>query len=163
MGARMTGMDIGQLKHLVVAPTLEALALSGTAAINLVTGTALAESNAAYLSQQGGGPALGLWQMEPATHDDCWANFLRYWPDANYTRAVTAMLGSDIPRVQQLVSNLRYACAMARLRYFRAPDPLPAPQDPLALSRYHKAWYNTALGAADATVNAALFARAIAA
>lgn len=40
----MSGIDAGQLKHLVVAPALAALGLDGDVAVNLVTGTALAES-----------------------------------------------------------------------------------------------------------------------
>lgn len=71
MQAATNGLDVGQLKHLIVAPALAALGLGGDSAVNLVTGTALAESRAAYVRQLGGGPALGLWQMGPATHDDC--------------------------------------------------------------------------------------------
>lgn len=159
----MSGIDIAQLKHLVVMPTLMGLQLYSPSAVNLLTGTALAESRATYLHQNGGGPALGLWQMEPATHDDCWVNFLDFFPDAGFTLAVEAMLTQDIPSVQQMVSNLRYACAMARIKYYRAPAPLPAADDAAGLSAYHKTVFNTALGAADAAANIPLFQQAIAA
>src|SRR5258708_26545125 len=33
-----------------------------------------------FRSQLGGGPAVGLFQMEPTTHDDCWTNFLNFRP-----------------------------------------------------------------------------------
>ena len=49
-----------------------------TAAEELVLGTAIVESSLIYISQHGAGPALGLWQVEPATHDDLYANYLSY-------------------------------------------------------------------------------------
>jgi len=159
----VTGLDPSQLKALIVGPVLQAMGLYSTSAVNLVTGTALAESKAAYLVQSGGGPALGLWQMEPATHDDCWVNFLDFFPDAAFTLALEAMLTKDIPSVQQLVGNLRYACGMARIRYYRASPPLPNAKDAAALSAYHKANYNSALGAANAAANVVWFEQAIAA
>jgi hypothetical protein len=57
----MTGLNIPHLKYDVIESTLVALGLASTAALNLVTGTALVESGAQYLVQNGGGPALGLW------------------------------------------------------------------------------------------------------
>ncbi|QNT79169.1 hypothetical protein [Entomobacter blattae] len=74
------GLDVGQLKHAIITPALATLGLASEAAINLVTGTALAESHARYVKQIND-PALGLWQMEPATHKDIWQNYLHYKPD----------------------------------------------------------------------------------
>ncbi|QDH24047.1 hypothetical protein D5366_00850 [Neokomagataea tanensis] len=155
------GIDLTQLKRCVIEPSLKDLGLGGEVAVNLLTGTALAESRAAYLKQIGGGPALGLWQMEPATHDDCWNNYLRYSGARHYAVILEGMLAPDQPRCQQMVSNLRYACAIARIRYYRAKEALPAVSDASALSRYHKVWYNTCLGAADYKANIALFQAAI--
>ncbi|GEM15525.1 hypothetical protein AD929_04800 [Gluconobacter potus] len=157
----MSGIDAGQLKHLVVAPALAALGLDGEVAVNLVTGTALAESRGTYVRQIGGGPALGLWQMEPATHDDCWVNFLCYPVGKRFERILQGMLSQDLPRSAQLVSNLRYASAMARIRYYRVSAPLPSTSDPAALSRFHKQYYNTAAGAADPLSNIPYFRQAV--
>lgn len=154
-----TGLDISQLKHEIIAPTLQAIALDGPAAVNLVTGIALAESRAAYL-RQFNGPALGLWQMEPATHDDCWTNFLNSTAQSVLRGRIEGLLSPE-PRLTQLVSNLRYACAMARVRLFRAPAPLPSATDAVALSAYHKQFYNSVLGAANAGANRVLFQAAI--
>ncbi|MFT9424981.1 MAG: hypothetical protein ABF570_07600, partial [Acetobacter syzygii] len=74
----MQGLDLAQFKALLVRPVLAQIGLAGAAAVPLVTGTALVESGLVWLRQNGGGPALGLWQMEPATHDDCWRNFLAF-------------------------------------------------------------------------------------
>ena len=157
----MNGLDLGLLKHCVVVPTLEALGLAQPAAINLVTGTALVETRCVYLRQLGSGPALGLWQMEPETHDDCWVNYLNFPARHALHVTIKAMLAPDLPPLTQLVTNLRYACAMTRVRYLRAPAPLPDARDAAALSAYHKRYYNTVLGAADAAANRAMFAEAL--
>ncbi|WP_328286209.1 hypothetical protein [Kozakia baliensis] len=102
----MEGVDISQFKHLIVVPTLAALGLGSPSAVNLVTGTALAESRGAYLRQINGGPALGFWQMEPATHDDCWENFLNFPAQSRLKRVLEGMLSNDLPKCAQLVSNL---------------------------------------------------------
>ncbi|MBB2200683.1 hypothetical protein [Gluconacetobacter tumulisoli] len=161
----MGGIDPAQLKWRVVAPTLAALpaGLAGDAAVNLLTGTALAESGGAFLAQLGGGPALGLWQMEPATHDDIWRSFLSDARFGEIAARVRRMSCADLPRVQQLVGNLRYGCAMARLAYYRAPDVLPDAGDAAGMSALHKRVYNTARGAADPIITIAAFRRAIAA
>ncbi|GBR14014.1 hypothetical protein [Gluconobacter frateurii] len=157
----MNGLDVGQLKHLVVEPTLTGLGLGGSSAVNLLTGTALAESRGTYLKQIGGGPALGLWQMEPATHDDCWDNFLRFPVGKRLGGILEDMLAPDLPRSAQMVTNLRYACAMARIRFYRVKDALPVASNPYALSRYHKVHYNTVLGAADSAANVIFFKAAL--
>ena len=90
------------------------------------------------------GPALGIFQIEPATHADVWANYLAY--RENLAGRV-ASLASEQPRLDQLVWNLAYATAIARLIYYRRPEPLPAADDLAGLARYWKAHFNTALGA----------------
>lgn len=157
----MSGLNLPQFKAQIVQPVVMAIGQSGDTAVNLLTGTALAESGLCYLKQIQG-PAFGLFQMEPATHDDCWANWLRYQPDlAQRILLLCGLTGS--PDAGAMVWNLRYACALARVKYLRAPAPLPAANDAAALSAYHKQNYNTALGAANAAHNVGLFQQAIAA
>lgn len=162
MNAAGTGLDLSDLKVRVIAPALARIGMDGAAAVNLLAGTALVESGCRRLVQDGGGPALGLWQMEPFTHDDIWATFLS---DARLSslRGAVLDLASQWPaRVSQLPGNLPYACAMARLKYYRAPGPLPAADDAAAQCRYWKSNYNTALGAGAADgPHIALFQRAI--
>jgi hypothetical protein len=80
-------LDPEQLRIFVVRPTLEALDLWSQAAENLVIGTAAQESHLTYIDQKEPagrrpriGPGLGLWQMEAATHDDIWHNWLTAKP-----------------------------------------------------------------------------------
>lgn len=144
----MTGINLTQLKQNVVQPVLAAFPAqyNSRAAEVLLLGTGLHESNAGEaLRQIGGGPALGWLQMETATHDDCWANFLKYQPDL-----AAAVRRFQVPSAGagQMVWNLAYAAAMARVKYIRAPAVLPAADDYAGLATYYKAVFNSSLGAA---------------
>jgi hypothetical protein len=138
-------VNLDNLRELVIRPALQYIELWSQAAENLVLGTALVESNAEYLHQVKG-PALGLWQMEPATHDDIWENFLKYngtlrdWLDEITTPAHITLGASE------MIGNLYYGAAMCRLHYRRVAEPLPAAKDPEAMAAYWKAHYNTPLG-----------------
>jgi hypothetical protein len=46
-----------------------------------------------------------------------------------------------------LKTNDRYAAAMCRIKYLRAPDALPSENDIQAMANYWKKYYNTPLGA----------------
>lgn len=136
------GIDPAQLRQYVVVPVLDQLGLLSDTAVNLVLGTAMHESHLTYLHQIGG-PALGLWQMEPFTHDDCWSNFLFFRTDL--AAIIRSIAGSQKPAAEDMIGDLRYACAMARIRYRRVPGGLPL-NTPKALTAYWKQYYNTPLG-----------------
>lgn len=140
--------NLTQVKTRIIQPVLNALGplWDSQAAANLLTYTFLAESGGGQnIVQLGGGPALGPFQMEPATHDDCWANFLAYQQELaaiGKQLACGGNVGSS-----QMVGNWSYAAFMARVRYIRAPQALPAPNDAAGIANYHKTVYNTSLGA----------------
>jgi len=162
----MTGINITQLKALVIRPVLAMLPpqWASATAVNLLAGTVLVESSGIYLTQLGGGPALGICQMEPITHNDCFATFLNYPDQAILKSAVLALLAPQPPSpLDQLPGNLFYAVAMARIKYIRAPDPLPNANDADGLADYHKTFYNSSLGATQVDASSLLFAQAIAA
>jgi len=88
----------------------------------LILGTACQESGCGHwLHQVGGGPALGIWQQEPDDHDDIFANFLAYKP--NLLAKVSAL--TVLCAAEQMIWNLKYACAMCRIHYLRVPEPIP--------------------------------------
>jgi hypothetical protein len=73
--------NMGIFVRATIGPVLRQLGLDEyrmQAAEELLLGTALQESGLIYRRQLNNGPALGLFQMEPATHDDIWADFLTY-------------------------------------------------------------------------------------
>ena len=135
-------ININDLRTHVIQPVLKRLELYSPAAEQLLLATAMAESKLEYL-QQVRGPARGIYQMEPATHDDIWRNFLRY-KDRLANNVAVCMTAES--RIDQLRSNLAYATAMCRVHYFRVPAPLPAAGDALGIARYWKQYYNTNLG-----------------
>jgi len=138
------GLDLDQFRLRVVRPTLHYMQLHSQAAENLLVGTALTESRLKFI-QQLGGPALGLYQMEPATFRDVYDNYLSYRPDLVWT---VNQLRDRRPTTmeEELVYNMAFATAMARVHYRRVPAPLPDAADAMGLAKYWKIHYNTSLG-----------------
>jgi len=133
----------GQFRDLVGRVLLE-WDLHSLEAVELLLGTAAQESDLGrYLRQVGGGPALGAFQVEPATHRLIWKWVRRNRPDleerlrgARYSEGSAAALEWD----------LRYSILMARILYLSIPSPLPAVDDVAAQARYWKVHYNTIHG-----------------
>lgn len=161
----MTGIDGINLKDLanyVITPTLTILGLYSKSAEQLLAGTYVVESlmkGEARLHQVGGGPARGIYQMEPATLTDCFNSYLRYRPEL--LAKVRHLMCVNMDQVQQLDGNLYYATAMARIKYLRASSPLPPVGNAVAMANYHKIWYNSRQGDADVFKNTAVFAHVI--
>jgi hypothetical protein len=160
----MSGIDITQFKYDIVTPTLVTLvgfnpALNSPAAVNLITGTALVESGLVYLEQLGSGPALGVCQMEPATHDSLWANYINYHP--TLASILETIAGSAKPSSELLVTNLAYSVAMARIKYWDSVYAMPEATDAVGLANMHKTVYNSADGAASVAINTPKFQEAI--
>jgi len=128
-----------------IQKTLEPLGLYSPDAEELLIATAAQESLLGTYRTQMGGPALGVMQMEPATFNDIWANYLAYKTDlGNKIRALVPglMMPSDMR------DNDPFAIAMARVHYLRAPGMLPSATDLAGLWAYYKRVWNTPLGAA---------------
>lgn len=149
-------IDHRQLRRYVIRPVLETLGVYSQPAEELLVLTAAHESRLGqFLHQVGGGPAIGIFQMEPATHDDIWRNWLHHRPQLagkvgdfcvpGFEDATAG--GEQQPDSGQMAGNLYYATAMCRCHYLRVPDPLPAADDVEGLADYWKTHYNTALGA----------------
>ena len=107
------------------------------AAVNLLLGTAAQESwFGTVFRQTGGGPAIGAFQMEPATFNWLREKFASNYPWMLFRREAAEMEW-----------DLSLAILMARLRYRVVPAPLPAADDVHGLATYWKAYYNTPAGA----------------
>lgn len=132
---------------LVINPALETLGMHSQAAVELLLGTALQESGLRSLRQAGGGPALGLFQMEPATHDDIHLNFLAFRPDLQ--DKLRSLCSLFLP--EALAGSLWYSAAMCRLHYYRKAEPLPAAGNIPDQASYWKRHYNTPLGKGSVT------------
>lgn len=151
-------IDIDDLRTLVVRPTLQKLKLHSEAAENLIIGTGITESHLSHLRQMGNGVALGIFQMEPATHKDIWRNFLTGEAHHELYQVMAEIAGGVTGMVpQNMVGNLYYATAMCRVHYLRVKDPLPDAKDAVGLADYWKRWYNTESGAGRAAGAVAKF------
>lgn len=130
----------------IIQPTLLHLSLDSKAAQILVLGTAVHESTIGGVTklEQVGGPALGIYQIEPATEEDVWMNFLRFRPELR--RKVEDLISPYPSRVDQLRGNLYYATAICRIVYYRRKEPLPLETDLKGLAAYWKQFYNTPIG-----------------
>lgn len=154
------GLDPDQLRKLVIRPTLQALSLWSPAAENLVLGTGIVESKLRFLHQVGGGPALGLFQMEPFTHNDLWRTTLWGKELGMKIGNLARPFSGAAPDPREMVWNLRYAAAMCRVLYRRIKAPLPS-NDGLELAEYWKRYYNTPLGAGTVAKAAPVFEFAV--
>ena len=138
-------MTIDDFQKTVVQEALRRVSHPDLNAEKLLMGTAVHESGGLKFTRQiGGGPARGYFQMEGATHDDCWANYLAF----RHTLAAkvrTCLLVGQEPTADILETNHLYAAAMARVRYMRAPGAIPSTGDGIA--KYWKDNYNTIKGA----------------
>jgi hypothetical protein len=127
------------LKAYVIIPALQLMGekYSSDVAVQLLLATAAQESHMGEYLHQVNGPALGIYQMEPATFVD------------TLTRA-TNILGAIYPASpsERLIYDLRYATIVARAKYWLDPHPLPQPGDINGLWEIYKRAWNTNLGAA---------------
>ena len=164
-------MNLTQVKTLAVIPALTALgnalhALDVPAAIPLLVGTGLVETDYAFLAQFPTGPAAGFWQMEwglaTTTYEDCWTNFLNFPANRAVASAVLAFGGCvSQPPGSLMQTNMLFACAMARIKYWRSPLPLPAASDAAGMAGYWKDVYNSSGGAGAVETATPLFQQAI--
>ena len=135
------------LRQFIIKPALEAINSYSLDAEELLMFTCAAESLGGFLLHQINGPALGIFQMEPATYHDIWRNFINLKPRLS-TMFATNLNLSTIPKEEELIYNLKLAAVMARTHYLRVKEPLPKHDDIEAIWNYYKKYYNTNLGKA---------------
>lgn len=124
----------------------EQVGLCNPSSRNLLMGTAIQESRLMYMRQIGG-PALGFMQVEPATLQDTYDNFLDFAHNERIKIAVESFMMPDMTRRENLISSPCYGVAIARIKYWRHPAPLPEADDVQGLAEYWKRIYNTPEGA----------------
>lgn len=140
------GMNIRDFRLEIVRPTLQFIGLWSQSAENLILGTAAVESGIARIRQLGNGPAISVYQIEPSTHIDV----IRYLAtNEQLCERVNLLRTSQSNPNWELAFNLAYSTAIARVKYYMEPSPLPPADDIEALGGYWKRHYNTYLGAGN--------------
>jgi len=134
-----------QFTALILRPALEEIDLYSLKAERLLLGTMAQESNFGTYLKQVNGPALGIFQMEPRTYYDLWNTILK-----NDLKLAT-LIRNDYPSKQvidpeEMIYNLKFACKMARVFYYRIKEEIPDSSDPNEIFKYYKKYWNTSLG-----------------
>lgn len=154
-------MDESDFLKLIIVPTLVSIGLDSSPSRILLLGTAIIESELIFLEQNGGGPGLGVYQIEPNTHKD----IQRYLNRTVNTRlketAWATCFYSCFPSDDALIHNLRYATVIARIKYYMQQEALPKSDDAIGLAKYHKRFFNGGHGKTDTKVSQRVFERLI--
>lgn len=136
-------------RHLLSQIIIPACKISNSDSLNargLLLGTCSNESALGYSLVQDGVPdgGLGPWQMERATHDDCWDKVIKSRSSLNKAMIIT--FGPT--DAHEMIYNLLYAAVMCRIQYSRFVEPLPYYGDVKSVYAYYKKYWNTNQGAA---------------
>lgn len=139
-------MDVRQFNREIIQPTLSVLDMDSLAAERLMLGTAVHESNGLRYVRQLNGPALSFFQIEPATARDIINRYLQ----APTRRKLLDRFRTSFefePRYHsienRLICDMRFACAVARIKYWMSPEPLPPADNLDAMAVYWGKWYQT--------------------
>lgn len=144
---------INQIRSYIIKPALKASNLWCESAEILLTGTLIMETNFRAIVQDGG-PALGVFQIEPETHTSL-KNYIRLTQHRQLQLdIINCCHFMSLPDDDELISNIKYSCLIARVLYLRNPESLPPPEDRVELANMYKKIYNTSGGKAkiDATI-----------
>lgn len=101
-------------------------------AVELLAMICAHESLGGKYRKQIGGPALGVFQIEPATHNSIWDN-----SDSIKSRAMRLGIKEDVTRLE---TDDRYSVFVAR--HYLAQDANPLPKGLEAMASYCKSYWN---------------------
>ena len=128
----------------IIEWSLKEMGLYSEDAVDLVYKTGNAETGYRHLKQMGGGPAIGFWQVEPATLIDIMDNYVNYRPEL--LKGLIS-LGYNQSHIEtRVMGNIALQAVFCRLKYKRDKYPLPKSDDLKAQAEYWKRVYNTRLG-----------------
>lgn len=126
----------------IIRPALNAAKFPASeAAVQLLLGTAITESNLATLKQEPG-VALSYFQIEPASYNDC-VRYLLLEKNADLSaRILSACYLSCYPSPENLIWNMRLSVLIARIKYYMSPDAMPSDGAYDDLCRWYIKLYN---------------------
>ena len=125
--------------------TLNRINMYSEDAASLIYRTGQAESGYRILRQYGQGPAIGFFQLEPATMNDIIDNYVDYRPQIKtdlYSLGYDDSDGAEL----RVMGNIHLQIAFCRLKYRRDKHPIPKTSDIIAQAEYWKRVYNSHLG-----------------
>ena len=128
----------------IIEWSLKEMDLYSEDAVDLVYKTGNAETGYKHLKQMGGGPAIGFWQVEPATLIDILDNYVKYRPNLEKGLKSLGFSRNDVET--RVMSNIALQVVFCRLKYKRDKYALPLIGDLEGQAKYWKRVYNTKLG-----------------
>lgn len=146
---KIRGMNKLHLQNSVALPMLKQIPSGySTEALNAFMMCVAHESKRGEYLRQINGPALGLIQMEPATHNSTWKFGDSIWDNALICGIISQeqFNNHSHPKPERLVYDLAYNVFMFRQRMFMFTEKIP--KDVHGISRYLKEYWNSAKGAA---------------
>ena len=92
-------------------------------------------------------PSVGYLSNRAYTHKDVWKNYLKYQHElSDAISHLTSDRCTWEAKESELITNLAYSTAIARVIYYCVPGALPDTNDIAGLANYWKQHYNTHLG-----------------
>lgn len=140
-------LDSGQLANLIIKPALQDLNLFSEPMCQLLLFTCALESVGGTYIHQINGPSLGIYQMEPATYNDIWTNWIAAHQNLRL-QFLHHFNASVMPDEHRLIYDIRFATAMTTIHYARVHEAIPDPNFD-TMWDYYKRYYNTSKGKAD--------------
>ena len=128
----------------IIVWTLKKMDLYSPTAADLIYKTGMAETGYKHLKQMGDGPAIGFWQVEPATLRDTIENYVKYRPELQ--KGLKSLGFSSDDMEMRVMSNIALQVVFCRLKYKRDKYALPLIGDLKGQAEYWKRVYNTHLG-----------------
>jgi len=145
-------MKKSQLVNMIIRPTLKEIPHGFTEEAQLAITMIIAHESqrGEYIHQVGGGPALGMIQMEPTTYRSTWKYGASIWDNALALGIINNKQFRNMtpPPVERLLYDLRFNVFMARQRLFMKSAALPT-GGTTDMSAYLKRHWNSVGGAAD--------------
>ena len=139
--------------RILISHVLNKIGLWSEEAEELVFLTGLTESKYKYIKQLGNGPAVSVFQIEPASAVDICVNYLAYRKTllSNIASSLYIDRKNLVKPTEDRLRNMLWmhmglAIAMCRLTYRRSPLPLPDVNDIDGMAKMWKKVYNTHLG-----------------
>lgn len=130
-----------QFVNLILESALKACGMYSLDAMYLMVCTAGVESKLTHIKQLPDGPALGLFQIEPATYADCQRYLKNNMALRDQILAYTQRTFiPDHPNI--LISDFALNALIARVKYWMQAEAIPSYKDPEGQAAYYEKYYN---------------------
>ena len=128
----------------IIEWTLNKMNMYSDDAAAMIYRTGMVETGYKHLKQMGSGPAIGFFQIEPATMNDVMDNYVEYRPQIKTD--LYALGFDEKDSVIRVMGSIVLQVAFCRLCYRRDSKAIPSLENMEAQAKYWKRVYNTKLG-----------------